>query len=630
VTEPNVDGMLQQIRRIMEGLPRDLALVVPGRSFKREGSLQVWTNDVWEDVNAYLFSDLLLWGVTKLNSVTSALYTFKGLVMLDTGNVSIADVTQRLSSKQAKVAGQKVQLAELFEIRSGFGHLLRAVTSTDRDGWVSTLRQCISDSCERKAALALNLSATAGSGASASAAADDESSSTNGSSSTSTESRKKKKESKSIYRRSRRLEKLRAVAPLSQAQAASPVKRLPTADAPVDDYAPAAGANFNALMQLVEQEDVKGVKRLLRRRAASKERFALDAIDASGMPLLNKAILCAPAIAELLLADDSVGDDVLVVKDIGGNTALHAAAAMDDAETMSALLARRPELSLERNADGNTPLHLYCRNATASEVLKIGIVLLHCGGSADATNGVGETPLHFVCLNAAEPSTMVQLLVILLAHGASPNAATTVTRETPLHYAARHGRAQVCEQLLHGGADVALANAAGLTPLQLADDSPAGRAAQSAMAATAQSLEELRRALKERGLDAVLATPELNASLLRQREARLAGEIIMFWNDASQYGTLADASKRIDRAKEIYAHFFIAEAQNEISISNELRAEMKNALQFAPPDLFRSVQAELVDELRNQLLDEGVKVASSAAHKEEKAKRKKKSKSAKE
>jgi hypothetical protein len=625
----SIDNVLQQVRRLMEGLPltRDFALLVPNRTFKREGTLQLWTGEQWEDVYAYLFSDIILWGVTKRNSVTSAQYTFECLLPLDTGDVAVKDATTKLSSKQSKANGQKVSLAELFEVRaeppSNYVYLLRAVTVADRDAWVGTLRKCVMDSVrerkdnefnEKQAKLAAPGVSAAPALPAASAAADDddsEESESSGSSSSASEKRKKKGK-KSIYRRSRRLDKMgggvvaSAKAAAAAAAAAVPPPELP---APADDEAAAgaAGTTFAAMMQLVDQNDVKSVKRILRRRAAGKDSLPWHGVDANGVPLLSKAILRAPAIAELLVSEPSVGDDVLLVKDLNENTALHAAAVADDDGAILALLRRRPDLSQERNVEGNTPLHLYAKNATNTDVLKIGMAMLDSGANADARNSAGETPLHFACLNpAAKANVLLQLVVILLSHDASPNAATTTTLETPLHYAARKGHAEVCKQLLQGGGDLTLKNSAGLTPTALADDSPAGRDVKSSLAAAMSSLDALKTALADVGLDAVLATPELNAALLHQREARLAGEIVMFWNEASAFQAIADAAERVDRANEIFARYFVAEAEHEIGISKAVRVELKANLNHAGAQVFAAAQAELVDKLHAQLVDEGL------------------------
>lgn len=622
----SIDNVLQQVRRLMEGLPltRDFALLVPNRVFKREGTLQLWTGEQWEDVYAYLFSDIILWGVTKRNSVTSAQYTFECLLPLDTGDVAVKDATTKLSSKQSKANGQKVSLAELFEVRgeppSNYVYLLRAVTVADRDAWVGTLRKCVMDSVrerkdnefnEKQAKLAAPGVPAAAPlpSAAATVADDDDSEESESSGSSSASEKRKKKGKKSMYRRSRRLDKMGGgVVALAKAAAAAATV-APELPAPIDDEAAAGagGTTFAAMMQLVDQNDAKSVKRILRRRAAGKDSLPWHGVDANGVPLLSKAILRAPAIAELLLSEPSVGDDVLLVKDLNENTALHAAAVADDDSAILVLLRRRPDLSQERNVEGNTPLHLYAKNATNTDVLKIGMAMLDSGANADARNSAGETPLHFACLNpAAKANVLLQLVVILLSHDASPNAATTTTLETPLHYAARKGHAEVCKQLLQGGGDLTLKNSAGLTPTALADDSPAGRDVKSSLAAAMSSLDALKAALADIGLDAVLATPELNAALLHQREARLAGEIVMFWNEASAFHAIADAAERVDRANEIFARYFVAEAEHEISISKAVRVELKANLNYAGAHVFEEAQAELVDKLHAQLVDEGL------------------------
>lgn len=74
----------------------------------------------------------------------------------------------------------------------------------------------------------------------------------------------------------------------------------------------------------------------------------------------------------------------------------------------------------------------------------------------------GGTPLHFAARKA-----QVAMVMLLLAHGATPSVRTE-SGLTPLHYAAEFGHARIVKLLLDAGADASLANKWGQTPLNLA------------------------------------------------------------------------------------------------------------------------------------------------------------------
>lgn len=74
-----------------------------------------------------------------------------------------------------------------------------------------------------------------------------------------------------------------------------------------------------------------------------------------------------------------------------------------------------------------------------------------------------QTPLH---LAAAQGN--VRLAELLLLHGADVNAVDPTTGRTPLHLAAHHGHRPMIRFLLARGASRAIADRAGLTPLQVA------------------------------------------------------------------------------------------------------------------------------------------------------------------
>lgn len=89
----------------------------------------------------------------------------------------------------------------------------------------------------------------------------------------------------------------------------------------------------------------------------------------------------------------------------------------------------------------------------------------------------GETPLHSVLTKADRPVN-AEIVALLLAHGANPNAKTNAgietgafmrdvrtRQETPLHRAAAYGDEKTIQLLLDAGADKTIKDMNGDTPL---------------------------------------------------------------------------------------------------------------------------------------------------------------------
>lgn len=77
-------------------------------------------------------------------------------------------------------------------------------------------------------------------------------------------------------------------------------------------------------------------------------------------------------------------------------------------------------------------------------------------GSAEG--GSGYTPLHFASRN-----NQLDIVHVLLHHGADPNRQTNAGRATPLHRAAYCGHMDVVKALLKAGANPCIKDADGLT-----------------------------------------------------------------------------------------------------------------------------------------------------------------------
>jgi hypothetical protein len=88
--------------------------------------------------------------------------------------------------------------------------------------------------------------------------------------------------------------------------------------------------------------------------------------------------------------------------------------------------------------------------------------LLEEGADPNIRDGDGNTPLHF-----AASKGCAEVARLLLRHGADPNAQDK-NGETPLHVAAYWGRVDVVRLLLEHGADPTVKNKDGDTPLDIA------------------------------------------------------------------------------------------------------------------------------------------------------------------
>jgi len=127
-------------------------------------------------------------------------------------------------------------------------------------------------------------------------------------------------------------------------------------------------------------------------------------------------------------------------------------------EPLDALVARLRDVDRADPADAS-PLYRAAMLNRADAVRR----LLELGESPDRSEYLGLTPLMRV---AARGDT--QIMDLLLAHGASVDAACKLDDFTPLLFAARFGRLEAVRRLLDAGANVNRAAASGRTPLFLA------------------------------------------------------------------------------------------------------------------------------------------------------------------
>ena len=127
-----------------------------------------------------------------------------------------------------------------------------------------------------------------------------------------------------------------------------------------------------------------------------------------------------------------------------GTTPLHAAAFVDDAETVAALL-RAGALPNVTTRYGVTPLSLAALNGSASVTKQ----LLAAGAEVGVALAEGQT----ILMTAARTGNP-EVVRLLLAAGADPNARERVAGETALIWAALEDHGDVVRALAAGGADL--------------------------------------------------------------------------------------------------------------------------------------------------------------------------------
>ena len=177
-------------------------------------------------------------------------------------------------------------------------------------------------------------------------------------------------------------------------------------------------------------------------------------------PILVAAYQHEPALAELL-AEKTVTLDIFE------------AAATGKTATIIRLLAREPELINQYSEDGFQPLGLACyfgQIDTAEFPLKAGA----------AVNAYSTNTLHAAPLQSAAAGRHLDVVRLLLAHGADPNCRNNRS-QTPLHAAAQNGDMDMIRVLIFGGSDLESRDDDNKLPVDLALDAEHEEAARLLM-----------------------------------------------------------------------------------------------------------------------------------------------------
>jgi ankyrin repeat protein len=147
--------------------------------------------------------------------------------------------------------------------------------------------------------------------------------------------------------------------------------------------------------------------------------------------------------------------DWIDAKDIFGSTALHCAAAVNNAELIGLLIDEGIDVDARDAASDWTLLHV----AVSRGNFEVARVLTQNNADITARDDYERTPLHI-----AASKGHAKVVQALAQDGADLNA-RNFDEETPLHVAADGGYAEVTDILIHEGANVDACNTSWWTPL---------------------------------------------------------------------------------------------------------------------------------------------------------------------
>ena len=145
----------------------------------------------------------------------------------------------------------------------------------------------------------------------------------------------------------------------------------------------------------------------------------LDAVDRFGETPLAKALHAGP------WKPAPAMDVVELLCGRGATVDFCTLAALGDEATLAERLGTGGQDVDERDANGRSALFAACRNNQLGAVR----LLLHRGADANAAGGDGETPLFTACLHMLSQECDVEIVRLLLAHGAKPTLESAIVLE---------------------------------------------------------------------------------------------------------------------------------------------------------------------------------------------------------
>ena len=233
----------------------------------------------------------------------------------------------------------------------------------------------------------------------------------------------------------------------------------------------ANGKSLTPLCAAAKKGDLSAVKTLL---AAGADPNAAD--TASSPPLQYAASSGNISVVQALLAKGANAR----ARDRVGSTALHAAAVDREVRIAEALLAAGADVNA-RTTDDVTPLMASIGSPYSDA--KMSLTLIRAGADVNIVDSNGETALWIAITDSSE-----EVIEELLRRGANPNVqarALGFPGYTPLHMAAINGSTKTVDLLRRYGADPAIRNDEGQTPLDI----------------TNVKFEDVRRILSSRSKD---------------------------------------------------------------------------------------------------------------------------------
>jgi ankyrin repeat protein len=177
-------------------------------------------------------------------------------------------------------------------------------------------------------------------------------------------------------------------------------------------------------------------------------------------PLLSAAEKADVSTVQKLLANGASVN----AANADGYTALHYAAQCRDVRVVDALLKAGADVNA-RTKQNVTPLIASINMAWGKP--EISLALINAGADVNVADSDGDTALWIATTESSS-----EVIRALLKKGANPNVQSKslgFNGDTPLHMAARNGLVDAVKLLLNYGANPAIRNAAGKTPLEVAN-----------------------------------------------------------------------------------------------------------------------------------------------------------------